>query len=520
MTRRALPVDVALALADLVAGTPVKVDGGHAPGILLIGETLDAATPYIGSLTRRGEFPNSALVEGVGGPTHSGSPNGIAYVDNTIADYLTTGVLPARVPGDRSDRQCDAVPQPVPDGLAGAAAPAPEAASPRVIAGEATGSAPGPGSLTPDPAPADPGRAPGHRWCGRFTRTRRHVQGVRSEHIGDDLRRSRTHRGHRTSVRGPRRPTGRARVVGSPAAAGGRAGRAVAHPGRDPRPRGPGDGGRGGRRRVRIRRGAGPRPADAAFGRQLAAAQGVLAPTGDGLLQSRGRGGVRRRVEPVRIVAARPGRRRSGRRTLARRGGRARHSRGSSRCARRGRCAGPRRACRRPRRAGARRGPIRARRRRGRRGLRFRRDRRARGHVDGDNDHRRRDRRSPARYDGRAGCRCARRGVVARAAPGRHGCRGPAGLRVVAGPRTVHRAASGVAGPGPGRGRSRRARTGPPTLPVAAVALAFTVTSVAARWPSAAPSAAPWADGSLLVHFRLPPTRDEQLRSGNRPRRT
>ena len=40
------------------AGTPVKVDGGKAPASLLIDETLDAATPYSGSLEVRQLFPN------------------------------------------------------------------------------------------------------------------------------------------------------------------------------------------------------------------------------------------------------------------------------------------------------------------------------------------------------------------------------------------------------------------------------------------------------------------------------
>ncbi|SDC16171.1 alpha/beta hydrolase [Actinokineospora iranica] len=96
------------------AGKPVEVDGSKAPAILLISETLDAATPYAGSLATRDRFPKAALIEGVGGTTHSGSLNGVACVDDQIADYLATGKLPARKPGRGSDGQCDPVPQPDP----------------------------------------------------------------------------------------------------------------------------------------------------------------------------------------------------------------------------------------------------------------------------------------------------------------------------------------------------------------------------------------------------------------------
>lgn len=40
------------------AGKPVRVNGRHVPGILLIGETLDPATPFVGSLEVRRRFPS------------------------------------------------------------------------------------------------------------------------------------------------------------------------------------------------------------------------------------------------------------------------------------------------------------------------------------------------------------------------------------------------------------------------------------------------------------------------------
>lgn len=43
-------------------GKPVKVDGSKAPGILMISETNDAATPFAGSLVLRRLFPKSVLI--------------------------------------------------------------------------------------------------------------------------------------------------------------------------------------------------------------------------------------------------------------------------------------------------------------------------------------------------------------------------------------------------------------------------------------------------------------------------
>ncbi|MEV6491687.1 alpha/beta fold hydrolase [Actinoplanes sp. NPDC051633] len=102
------------------ARRPVKVDGSKAPPILLIGETLDSATAFSGSLEVRKRFPRSVLVEGVGGTTHAGSLSGVACTDDTIAAYLDTGALPNRLRGNRSDKKCDPVPQPDPTAAAAA----------------------------------------------------------------------------------------------------------------------------------------------------------------------------------------------------------------------------------------------------------------------------------------------------------------------------------------------------------------------------------------------------------------
>jgi len=96
------------------AGTPTDVNGSNVPGILLIEETNDAATPWAGAIEVRKRYPSAVLIEGVGGTTHAGSLSGVECTDNRIADYLLTGTLPARLSGDRSDVQCDPVPPPNP----------------------------------------------------------------------------------------------------------------------------------------------------------------------------------------------------------------------------------------------------------------------------------------------------------------------------------------------------------------------------------------------------------------------
>jgi hypothetical protein len=103
------------------AGTPVTVDGAHVAA-LLVDETLDAATPYAGSLEVRRRFPDSSLLAEPGGTTHAGTLGGNACVDNTIAAYLADGTLPPRQPGDRADAKCQPLPQPVP-GAAPAVSP-------------------------------------------------------------------------------------------------------------------------------------------------------------------------------------------------------------------------------------------------------------------------------------------------------------------------------------------------------------------------------------------------------------
>ena len=96
-------------------GTPVRVNGRHVPGILLIDETLDAATPFEGSLEVRRRYPKSSLIAEPGGTSHANSLSGNACVDDQIAAYLADGTLPPRKPGNRADALCAPLPQPVPN---------------------------------------------------------------------------------------------------------------------------------------------------------------------------------------------------------------------------------------------------------------------------------------------------------------------------------------------------------------------------------------------------------------------
>jgi pimeloyl-ACP methyl ester carboxylesterase len=104
------------------SGEPVEVTGKAAPPILLLSETLDAATPFSGSLEVRRRFPKAALVATEGGTTHANSLNGNPCVDDPIVAYLVDGSLPARVRGKGPDVVCEAAPEPVPNALVPAVA--------------------------------------------------------------------------------------------------------------------------------------------------------------------------------------------------------------------------------------------------------------------------------------------------------------------------------------------------------------------------------------------------------------
>jgi pimeloyl-ACP methyl ester carboxylesterase len=105
-----------------LSAQPVAVDGRAAPPVLLLDETLDAATPYTGSLEVRQRFPEASLIATVGGTNHANSLfGGVACVDDAVAAYLADGSLPSRQPGTGADAECTPAPDPEP--AAAAASP-------------------------------------------------------------------------------------------------------------------------------------------------------------------------------------------------------------------------------------------------------------------------------------------------------------------------------------------------------------------------------------------------------------
>ena len=100
------------------AQQPVQVgsdgSGNAIRSALLIDETLDAATPFPGSLEVRELFPHSVLLAEPGGTTHADSLSGNLCVDGAIASYLETGKLPPRKPDAEWDITCHPLPVPKP----------------------------------------------------------------------------------------------------------------------------------------------------------------------------------------------------------------------------------------------------------------------------------------------------------------------------------------------------------------------------------------------------------------------
>jgi pimeloyl-ACP methyl ester carboxylesterase len=94
--------------------TAMKINGKNIKNALLIDETLDAATPFEGSLYVRKIFPHSVLLAEPGGTTHADSLSGNLCVDNTIANYLAFGKLPKRNNHAAWDKTCKPLPRPVP----------------------------------------------------------------------------------------------------------------------------------------------------------------------------------------------------------------------------------------------------------------------------------------------------------------------------------------------------------------------------------------------------------------------
>ena len=97
-------------------GAPrTRITGAGVGRALLVDETLDAATPYSGSLYLRSIFRKSRLIAVPGGTNHAISPSGNSCVDDKIFRYLATGRLPARKAGTSADVRCRPLPLPQPD---------------------------------------------------------------------------------------------------------------------------------------------------------------------------------------------------------------------------------------------------------------------------------------------------------------------------------------------------------------------------------------------------------------------
>ena len=94
------------------AHKPVHINGTKTKSVLLIDETLDAATPFEGSLEVRRLYPNASLIAESGGATHADSLFGDACVDDQIASYLKTGKRPARKHWNGPDALCRPLPDP------------------------------------------------------------------------------------------------------------------------------------------------------------------------------------------------------------------------------------------------------------------------------------------------------------------------------------------------------------------------------------------------------------------------
>ncbi len=97
------------------AGKVPPVDGSKVKiPFLLVQQTLDGATPYIGGTQVRKEFPTSALIAEVGATTHAAVYSGNTCVDDVVTAYLLNGTMPQRVSGEGPDVSCDRMPFPEP----------------------------------------------------------------------------------------------------------------------------------------------------------------------------------------------------------------------------------------------------------------------------------------------------------------------------------------------------------------------------------------------------------------------
>jgi len=86
----------------------LRISGDGLPPILMVQSTNDPATPYAGALAAHDLFPSSRLILEENGGNHGLSLSGNKCVDRHVANYLTTGAVPADKPGP--DATCAPVP--------------------------------------------------------------------------------------------------------------------------------------------------------------------------------------------------------------------------------------------------------------------------------------------------------------------------------------------------------------------------------------------------------------------------
>ncbi|EWM11408.1 secreted peptidase [Kutzneria sp. 744] len=95
------------------ASNPVPVLGYGVGSVLLLQNELDGVAPPSGSMALRQRYAHSALLTVNGAITHGVTPSADTCVNTVLGNYLSTGTLPTRKPGNVSDATCAAPPAPV-----------------------------------------------------------------------------------------------------------------------------------------------------------------------------------------------------------------------------------------------------------------------------------------------------------------------------------------------------------------------------------------------------------------------
>ncbi|CAF5030220.1 unnamed protein product, partial [Rotaria sp. Silwood1] len=97
------------------ASKPVHIYGSNVVDILLIIGTLDAATPFEGSLEVRRRFPRARLIAKLGGMAPTLQPDLNQCVSTWIAKYLESSDFPTRQSHNNPDAPCLPLREPNPE---------------------------------------------------------------------------------------------------------------------------------------------------------------------------------------------------------------------------------------------------------------------------------------------------------------------------------------------------------------------------------------------------------------------